>query len=53
MWFKVNATLHEMSTYSEFFWSVFFRISTEYRDLQSKSPYSVQMREKKDQKNST
>ena len=38
--------------YSEFFWSIFFDIRTEYRDLQSKSSHSVQMPEKKRQKNS-
>ena len=34
----------------EFLWSVFYRIQTEYRDLQSKSLYSVQMLENTDQK---
>ena len=38
--------------FSKFFWSVFSCIRTEYRDLQSKSPYSVRMRENTDQKNS-
>ena len=38
--------------YLEFFWSVFYRIRTEYGDLDSKSPYSFQMWENKDQKNS-
>ena len=33
-----------------FFGSVFFRIQTEYREIQSISPYSVQMRENTDQK---
>ena len=33
-----------------FFWSAFSRIWTEYGDLRSKSPYSVQIRENKDQK---
>ena len=32
-----------------FFWSVFSRIRTEYRDLRSKSPYSVRVRENTDQ----
>ena len=36
----------------EFFWSVFFRIWTEYADLLSKSLYLVQIRENTDQKNS-
>ena len=34
------------------FWSVFFRIRTEYKDVLCKSPYSVQMQEDVDQKNS-
>ena len=38
--------------YSEFFWSVFSRIRTEYGDLLIKSPYSVRMRENADQENS-
>ena len=33
-----------------FFWSVFFRIRTEYREIRSISPYSVQMRENTVQK---
>ena len=33
-----------------FFWSVFFRIRTEYGDLLRKSLYSVRIRENKDQK---
>ena len=33
-----------------FFWSVFSHIRTEYGDLQSKSPHSVQMREDPDRK---
>ena len=45
-------SLLEKCSYSEFFWSVFSRIRTEYEDLQSKSLYSVQMRENTDQKNS-
>ena len=36
----------------EYSWSVFSRIWTEYRDLQSKSPYTVQIWENTDQKNS-
>ena len=34
-----------------FFWSVFSRIWTEYGEIRSISPYSVQMRENRDQKN--
>ena len=33
-----------------FFWFVFSRIWTEYKDLRSKCPYSVQIRENADQK---
>ena len=33
-----------------FFWSVFFRIRTEYGEIPRISPYSVQMREHTDQK---
>ena len=36
----------------ELFWSVFSRIRTEYRKIQSISPYSVWMREDTDQNNS-
>ena len=41
-----------MCPYSEFFWSVFSRIQTEYEEIFRIFPYSVQMRENKDQKNS-
>ena len=44
--------LRKKCQYSEFFWSVFFHIPTEDGDLLRKSPYSVQMRENKDQNNS-
>ena len=36
--------------YAEFFWSVFFRIRTEYGDSLRKFPYSVLMWEHTDQK---
>ena len=45
-------SLCEKCQYSEFFWSVFSRIQTEYEEIRSISPYSVQMRENKDQNNS-
>ena len=35
--------------YSEYFWSLFSFIRTEYGDLHSRSPYSVRMRKNKDQ----
>ena len=38
--------LHEKCSYLEIFQSVFSRIWAKYGDLQSKSPYSVPMREK-------
>ena len=44
--------LRKKCPYSEFFWSVFSRIRTEYGDLLCKCPYSVQMWENTDQKNS-
>ena len=47
---KIPLILHDDCPYSEFFWSVFSRIQTEYRDLPCKSPYTVQMQEKTDQK---
>ena len=37
--------------FADFFWSVFSRIRTEYGNLQSKYPYSVQIRENTDHKN--
>ena len=44
--------LRKKCPYSEFFWSAFSRIPTEYGELLRKSPYSVRMRENTDQKNS-
>ena len=44
-------SLREKCPYSEFFWSAFSRIRTEYREISSISPYSVQMRENTDRKN--
>ena len=41
-------TLHEKCPYSEFFWSVFPHIYTEYGDLLFTSPYSVRIRESTD-----
>ena len=45
------STLREKCPYSEFFWSVFFHIRTEYGKIRSISSYSVQMLENTDQKN--
>ena len=49
---SLKLALHEKCPYSEFSWSVFLRIRTEYENMRSISPYSVQMREIADQKNS-
>ena len=45
-------TLREKCPYSELFWSVFCSIRTQYGDFPCQFPYSVQMREYKDQNNS-
>ena len=45
-----RTTLPESCQYLEFFWSVFSRIWSEYREMQSNSPYSVQMQKNTDQK---
>ena len=44
--------MREKCPYSEFFWSEFSRIRTEYREIRSICPYLVKMRENTDQKNS-
>ena len=46
--FKMIA-LREKCLYSELFWSAFSRIWTEYGEIRSISPYSVRMRENRDQ----
>ena len=50
----INFTLREKYSNTEFFWSVFSRISTYFPvfDLLGKSPYSVKIRENADQKKS-
>ena len=45
-------TLREKYSCLEVFWSAFSRIRTEYGNMRSKSPYSVQMRKNMDQRNS-
>ena len=45
-------SLRESCPYSEFFWSLFYRIRTEYGEIRSISLYSVRMRENTDQENS-
>ena len=45
-------TVHENCPYSEFFWSTFSRIYTEYRKIRSIFPYPIQMWQITDQKNS-
>ena len=47
---KEQQALREKYPYLEFFWSVFYRIRTEYEEIRSISPYSVQIRENVDQK---
>ena len=49
---STKTTLRENCSYSELFWSVFFRIRTEYGEIWSICPYSVRMRENTDQNNS-
>ena len=44
-------TLREKCPYSEFFWSAFSRIRTEYEEILCISPYLVRMRENTEQKN--
>ena len=44
--------LRKKCPYSDFFWSVFSHIETEYEYLLSKSPSSVRMRKNTDQKKS-
>ena len=44
--------IREKFPYLEILWSVFSRIWTEYRDLLSKSLYSIRLQEKTNQKNS-
>ena len=48
--FDPYSSLRENSWYLEFFWSVFSRIRSEYREIWSISLYSAQMRENTDQK---
>ena len=45
-------TLREKCPDLHFLWSVFSHIQTEYGEIQSISPYSVQMREDTDKKSS-
>ena len=40
---NVNPPLHKKCPYLDLFWSAFSRIQTEYGEIQSISPYSVQM----------
>ena len=54
IWIAVTAmrALRRKWPYSEFFWSKFSRIWTEYENLLRKSPYAVQMPGNTDQKKS-
>ena len=47
-----HSTMREKSPSSEFFWSVFSSIRTEYGEILRISSYSVRMQENMDQKNS-
>ena len=47
-----NKALREKCAYSELFWSTFYRIRTESREILRISPYLVQMRKNADQNNS-
>ena len=47
-----SSSLRKKCLYSEFFWSAFPRIQTEYGEILRISPYSVQMLENMDQENS-
>ena len=44
--------MREKCPYSEFFWTLFSSIRTEYGDLLCKSTHSVRMQENTNQKNS-
>ena len=50
--FKKIYSLCKICLYLELFWSIFPRIWTEYAEIRSTSPYSVEMRENTDQNNS-
>ena len=49
---KKNFTHRKKCPYLEFFWPVFSRTLTEYRNILRISPYSVRMRENMDRKGS-
>ena len=48
----IKCSLREKRLYSVFFWSVFSRTRTKYKELMHISPYSIRMRKNTDQKNS-
>ena len=50
--FRIVDPLREKSLYLELFWSVFYRIRTEYCNIFPVSPYSVRMWENTDPNNS-
>ena len=47
---NISSTLCEKCTNTEFFWSIFSGVQTEYGEIRSIYPYSVRMRENTDQK---
>ena len=49
---SIRRSLRKKCPYSEFFWSLFSHIRTDYGEILRISPYSVLMRENTDQKNS-
>ena len=48
----VFMTLREKCPFSEFLWSIIFRIRTKYGEIRSMFPYSVRMPKSKDKNNS-
>ena len=48
---SMELPLREKCPYSEFFWSIFPRIWTEYGEIGRISPHLVRMKENTDQKN--
>ena len=50
--FQLALTLRKTFLYSEFFWSVFSHIRTEYGEIRSISAYLARMQENTEQKNS-
>ena len=45
---KIDTHYAQTGVFSEFFWSVFFRIRTEYKEMLRIFPYSVRIRENRE-----